>query len=102
MEEAGVDEHLPDDRVAPVVGLPLREDLYLVVVVSGCQHHWRGVNLTHGDADQVSSQLLIGTFKCHFIVVTLTHGIADNAITVTDEQQDSSLVCSVQRCDISD
>lgn len=100
VEEAGVKEHLPDDGVTPIVWLHLGIDGDPEVVVAGLQDLRNCHHLIQRDADEVGSELLEGCFEGGLVVLSLSHSVADHTIAVSNEEEHSSGVNSVQSCHV--
>jgi hypothetical protein len=85
MEEAGVNKHLPDNWVSPIVRLQLRVNGDAEVVVAGFQHLGYGHHLIEGDANEILAKLLKAVLERSFVILTFSHCIADNSVSITNE-----------------
>jgi hypothetical protein len=54
--------------------------------MSGFQHLRDCQHLIHGKANKILSELLKSNFESCLVIFTFTHGIADNTITITNEE----------------
>lgn len=70
--------------------------------MSTSEDNWGSIDPMHGQADQVSSQYLVGSLKCLLVISTLTHSITNNSIAIAYEEQDTSCISSVECSYISD
>jgi len=101
VSETGVQEHLPDVRISPIVGSQLRPDLNIEVVVSSFKAcvDWRVP--VHRQANEVLSQLFERMLEGAFVVFALALAVADNSVSVADKEEHTSVVDSVKAGDIS-
>lgn len=102
MEEACVDEHLPDNGMTPIVRLILRVDGDTEIVVFSFKDLGHGHKLVKRDTHEIGTELLEGGFKGSLVIFTLAHGIGDHTVTVSDKQKDSSSVNTIESCNICD
>ena len=102
VEEASVLQHLPKGGIAPVVGHLLREDLDPKVIVTAFEHLWTRENLIDVNAHHVLPRLFEGIFKGLLILVRLSFSVSDKAVAISNEDEHTTLVNTVQRCDIRD
>lgn len=100
--EASGQQHLVHLGVAPIVRSRLRVELNSVVVVSALQDQRRSKDLAHGEKDEVLSEHLVGAFEGSLVVEALAHSIRDQALSVADEQQHTSVLRSVESGDVGD
>lgn len=98
--EACSHKHLPNGRVSPIVGLSLRPDVnveVIVVTLKVCRH---GVLVVPVEAHHVCLQLLEGRFEGSLVLFSLTLSIADLAATIADENQHTSVVNAIETGDV--
>lgn len=100
MEEASVLQHLPDSGIAPVVGHLLWEDLDLKVIMATFEYLWTRENFIDVDAHHVLSRLFKGIVECLFILLCLSFAIGHETITVSNEDEDTALVHTIQGSDV--
>jgi len=102
VEEPGVHEHLPDNRVAPIVWLHLRIDRQSEIVVPRFQHLRHCHHLIQRDAYQILPELFKSDFEGCLVILALAHSVTNNSVAVSDKKQDSASIYSVQSSHISD
>ena len=104
VHKAGVEKHFPYSRVAPEVRLlgGLGQDLEMEVIVRSLElpghRHGEVVTQTH----QILSHLLESLVEGRLVVLTLSLAEGDEAVSVADENQHSSVIDSVQRGNFGD
>ena len=95
-----MDKHLPDDWMSPIVRCHLRKDFDAEIIVASVKHLGYCHKLIEWDTDKVRSELLEGCFESSFIIISLTHGIAEYTVSISNEKKHSSGIDSVQSCHI--
>ena len=86
MEEASVHQQLPNHWVAPVVRRLLRVYSYPVVIVSSLEYLRHCEFLVEGDANEVFPEFFVAVLKRHLVIDPLAHRIADDAVSIPNEQ----------------
>ena len=102
MIESGGLEHLPDSRVAPVVWHGLGPDIDVEIIVSSFQVGWHSPVGVPIKADHVLLQFLEGLVKGSFVILALALAKTDLAPAVSDEDEDTSVIDSIQTGHIGD
>ena len=93
-------KHLPDDRVAPVVGNWLWNDLNEKVVVPAFEVAWRGVINIPVDANHVLAQTFEGVVEGMLVVDSFAFSERDDAFLVASPDQNTPVVDSVKSSNI--
>ena len=100
VEKAGVLEHLPHRRIAPIIGHLLRPDFDNKIVVSTIEHSGTRENLVNVDAHHVLTRLFECILERLLILRCLTLTIRNETISIANENEYTSLVGSVKRRDV--
>lgn len=98
--EASSYEHFPDSWVSPVVGVGLRPNLNVEIVVMAFQHRGHGPVLVPVQTHHVLSHLLECLIEGTLIVFTLALSVRDLASAVAAEDKDTPVVDSVELGDV--
>jgi len=95
VEEPCVKQHLPHYWMTPVVRSHLRVDRDAEVVVPCFKNLRDGHHLIKGDAYEILTKLLEGSLEGCLVVLALAHRVADNTVSITNEEKDSASVDSI-------
>ena len=93
-------EHFPNLRVSPVVGLSLRPDVNVEVIVVTLEVCGHRVSRVPVKANHIILQLFEGLVEGGLVLLALTLSIADLATTIANENQDTPLVNAIETCNI--
>jgi len=102
MEEAGCFEHFPNLRITPIVRSVLWENFDLEIVVASRKISWDSEDVFKIDAHEILPGFLESIIKRLLILISFSLTIGDQAITVSDKDEDSSFIGSIQSRYISD
>lgn len=96
VEEASIQKHVPEQWVTPIVRSVLRENLDSDIVVSTLQVGWCSPTLLQVEANKVCSQLFECLIESGLIVHRFALTKTDQSITISDKDQHSSVVDSIE------
>ena len=102
MVEASGLKHLPDRRITPVVRFLLRPDADIEIVVASIQMSGHCPVCIPVKQYHILLELLEGLIKSLLIVFAFTLAIADGASTISNEDEYTTMVNSIQPCHIAD
>lgn len=79
-------KHLPDNGMTPIIRLHLRVDGKAEIIVSRLQYLRNCHHLVKWDANQILSQFFEGDFESCLVILSFTHSVADNSVSVSNKK----------------
>ena len=100
MEEPCMLKHLPNGWISPIIWYGLWENLNLKIIMSSLQESWWSKHLLHIEAHQILPSFFKSVIEGLLVLLSFSFSIGHQPISISNKNQNSSRVDSVERCDI--